>query len=301
MGKARDAVRAAGGVLWRPEEHGVEMAVVHRPCYDDWSLPKGKRRSGEHLVATARREVAEETGRWTRVGRSLGSSRYDVLVKGVRTPKQVAWWAMRSIGEHDVAASEVDEVRWLPPQRAMELMSHEHEIEVVRRFTACPPEPPLVLLVRHGSAGTRERWVGDDDLRPVDATGLAQSAALANLLAAFGPSRIASAPPVRCLQTVLPLAERLQLPVRVQPLLGEHAHARDPAASAGVVRRLADCPATVACSQGGLIPDVVAALAAAGPGRPKARKASVWVLAFDGDRALPAAYLSRPSTATCRA
>ncbi len=296
MGTTRDVVLAAGGVVWRPDDGGVAVAVVHRPRYNDWSLPKGKRRSGEHLVATARREVAEETGQRTRLGRSLGSSLYDVLVKGERTPKQVVWWSMRSVGEQPASGSEVDEVRWLPPDQAAELMSHGHEIEVVHRFLDGPPEPPIVLLVRHATAGSRQRRSGDDDLRPLDATGRAQAAALADMLTAFGPTRVVAAPPVRCLQTVLPLAERLQLPVRVEPLLGEHAHARDPAASARAVRREAVGPAGVACSQGGLIPDVLAALEhrGAGPRRPPARKASVWVLAFDGDRALPAAYLSSP-------
>jgi 8-oxo-dGTP diphosphatase len=297
VGTTRDVVLAAGGVVWRPDERGVAVAVVHRPRYDDWSLPKGKRRSGEHLVATARREVAEETGQWTRLGRSLGSSRYDVTVRGVRTAKQVVWWSMRSIDEREVSGFEVDEVRWLPPEQATELLTHGHEVEVVRCFMAGPPEPPVVLLVRHASAGTKRRWNGDDDLRPLDATGRAQAAALADLLTAFAPTRIAAAPPVRCLQTVVPLAERLQLPVRIRPLLGELAHARDPAASAGAVRRLADCPASVACSQGGLIADVLADSDCGheGPGRPPVRKASVWVLAFDGDRTLPAAYLSSPS------
>jgi 8-oxo-dGTP pyrophosphatase MutT (NUDIX family) len=290
-------VLAAGGVVWRPDGVGVDVAVVHRPRYDDWSLPKGKRRAGEHLVATALREVVEETGQRTRLGRSLGSSRYDVLVKGLRTPKHVAWWSMRSTGEQDLAGPEVDEVRWLPPDQATELLSHRHEVEVVLEFLDAPPAPPLVLLVRHAAAGSRERWAGEDDLRPLDEAGLAQAAALADVLAAFGPTRVLAAPPLRCVQTVLPLASRLQLPVRIEPAIGERAHARAAtAASADAVRRLAGCPASVACSQGGLIPDVVAALQVGGAGvrRPPARKGSVWVLAFDGDRVLPAAYLASP-------
>jgi 8-oxo-dGTP pyrophosphatase MutT (NUDIX family) len=300
VGTTPAVVQAAGGVVWRPREGGVAVAVVHRPRYDDWSLPKGKRRPGEHLLGTARREVAEETGQGTRLGRSLGSSRYPVLVKGVRTPKQVLWWSMRSTGEQPMSGSEVDEVRWLAPQDAIGLLTHRHEVEVMRRFLDGPLEPSMVLLVRHASAGSRKRWSGDDDLRPLDAAGRAQAVALGEVLAAFDPARIVAAPPLRCLQTVLPLAERLQLPVRVEPLLAERAHARNPVASPGAVRRQADSPASVACSQGGLIPDALSALGhgCAGSRRPSARKASVWILAFDGDRALPAAYVSSPLDGT---
>jgi 8-oxo-dGTP pyrophosphatase MutT (NUDIX family) len=69
-------VRSAGAVLWRPGPAGPEVAVIHRERYDDWSFPKGKREPGEHPVATAVREVAEETGVQVTLGRPLGQSSY---------------------------------------------------------------------------------------------------------------------------------------------------------------------------------------------------------------------------------
>src|SRR5690349_18691345 len=92
-------IRAAGGVLWREgtdggPEPGVEVAVIHRPRYDDWSLPKGKLAGAESEVDGAIREVLEETGFHVRLGRALGESRYLKEQGGILRPKVVRWWAM---------------------------------------------------------------------------------------------------------------------------------------------------------------------------------------------------------------
>ena len=288
-------VHAAGGVVWRPAGAAVVIAVVHRPRYDDWSLPKGKRHPGEHLVATARREVAEETGELTTVGRPLGSSRYPVLVKGRRTPKEVAWWAMESRGRQPGEGSEVDEVRWVSPQHATGLLTYRHEVDVVRRFTAGPPRPAVVLLVRHARTGSRRR-ARDDDQRTLDSTGEAQARALADVLLAFGPTRVVSAPSSRCVQTVLPLAARLDLPVRLDPRLGDRAVRSPVTTSADVVRRQALAPASVLCGHGAFIRHAVATLHDVQADRERllAGKGSTWVLALHEGHVLSAAYLPRP-------
>ena len=84
-------VRAAGGVLWRTGEDGtLQTALVHRPKYDDWSLPKGKPDPGEHLLETAVREVREETGLDVLVGRRSLRTRYAVRARdGEAVPKEV--------------------------------------------------------------------------------------------------------------------------------------------------------------------------------------------------------------------
>src|SRR3712207_9515410 len=92
--EADGLVRAAGGALWRPADGGIETALAHRPRYDDWSLPKGKPDEGEHLVQTAVREVAEETGLEVVVGRRSVRTEYEVAAG----PNRVAYWLIPVVG-----------------------------------------------------------------------------------------------------------------------------------------------------------------------------------------------------------
>jgi 8-oxo-dGTP diphosphatase len=123
-------VEAAGGLVVREAGELVELAVVHRPRYDDWSLPKGKLGPGEDWAAAALREVEEETGLRCELGEELGSVRY-LDRKGRR--KQVRWWRMRPLGGDFVPGNEVDELRWLEPTAALELLDYEQDRELVRR------------------------------------------------------------------------------------------------------------------------------------------------------------------------
>ncbi len=122
-------VAAAGGVVLRDGEDGTEVAVVHRPRYDDWSLPKGKLEPGEEWEAAALREVEEETGLRCELGRELPSARYRDR-KG--RDKLVRWWLMRPLEGEFVPGDEVDELRWLDRDRALELLHFEHDRDLVR-------------------------------------------------------------------------------------------------------------------------------------------------------------------------
>ncbi|HWB72402.1 MAG TPA: NUDIX hydrolase [Egibacteraceae bacterium] len=130
-----DLVRAAGGVLWRRSEPGgVEVAVIHRPRHDDWTLPKGKLEPGEGELEAALREVREETGYQARPGRCLGEIAYRHSSRGRRRTKVVRFWAMEVAEGGFRPGTEVDELRWLAPGDAGRLLSHEHERDVLRRF-----------------------------------------------------------------------------------------------------------------------------------------------------------------------
>jgi 8-oxo-dGTP pyrophosphatase MutT (NUDIX family) len=147
---ADNHVRAAGGVVWRrPDEGPVRILVVHRPRYDDWSLPKGKCDQDESDPDCALREVQEETGLTCRLGFELPTTRYRDN-KG--RPKTVRYWAMEPVegdGEFTPNA-EIDEIRWLPIAEAVKLLSYDHDRPVVHAFQpgrisgapGCPGDTP---------------------------------------------------------------------------------------------------------------------------------------------------------------
>jgi 8-oxo-(d)GTP phosphatase len=280
---AEQVVAAAGGVVWRPADGGgLEVAVAHRPRYDDWSLPKGKLDAGEDLLTAAVREVGEETGLTVLVGRRSLRTSYPV----VQGTKRVDYWLMRAVGGAFEPNAEVDELRWLPPAAARELVTHDHDRAVLDDAARDDvPREPTLLLVRHASAGGREDWDGPDELRPLDAKGRAQAARLARVLPVFGPTAVLSAQRTRCRETVEPLAAELGVDVLPAPALGEEEFHADPQAALALVGQLLaarDLPGvTVVCSQGGAIPSVLRALGVRWQGVdgwPPSAKGSVWAL-----------------------
>lgn len=298
-------VFAAGTVLWRPAgttspAGAVEIAVAHRPHRQDWSLPKGKLECGETPAACAVRETEEETGYRPVLGRPLGGVRYPVPGRMPGT-KLVTYFAGRAGRGGFRPGDEVDELRWLAPAAARELLTYPTDREVLARFTAVPPDSRLLLLVRHGKAGKQGHWPGPDHLRPLSAAGREQTAALRELLPLFGPTAVHSADRVRCLDTVSGLATDLGLSVVVEPLLDEESYQADPVATRDRVSEIVAAGGTpVICSQGGVIPDLVSTLAEKSglrPGPVRAKKGSVWALTFSAanpPRLLAAHYLPSP-------
>jgi 8-oxo-dGTP pyrophosphatase MutT (NUDIX family)/phosphohistidine phosphatase SixA len=247
---------AAGAAVWQWSPSGnIEVAVVHRPRYDDWSLPKGKPHSGETLPVTAVREVAEETGHTVTLGPWLGSTHYPVSAG----EKVAHYWAARPTGGSFRPSDEVDELRWLPIAKAIDLLSHPHDQTLLAGLDDETGIIATVLLVRHAEAGSSDEWAGDADLRPLTAVGQRQAEVLRTLLPLFGAQRVYSAPPLRCRQSVEGLAADLGVPIITEPRLSEDGYLADPAAGLERLIEIATeskAPAVV-CSQGGVIPDLV--------------------------------------------
>ncbi|HSM38824.1 MAG TPA: NUDIX hydrolase [Candidatus Limnocylindrales bacterium] len=300
------AIRAAGGVLWRvdpTDPAAVQVAVIHRPRYDDWSLPKGKLASGESETDCAIREVLEETGHHARMGRSLGETRYVKEMGGTARPKVVRWWAMEATSGAFVATREVDGLEWLSLGEAQERLTRETDRELLERFVRGPIPARTVLLVRHGSAGSRSRWKGDDRLRPLDECGFTQADELVRPLSHFDPTLIISADFMRCVQTVEPLARAMVLPVVQDPLLSELGYPGHEDAAVELVRSAGGEHAVlVACSQGDVIPDLLVRLAAADdidlPDE-SSGKGSVWALTFHANRLVATEHFPPPDPPPC--
>ncbi|QDY77623.1 NUDIX hydrolase [Streptomyces qinzhouensis] len=129
-------VLAAGCVLWRAAPGGaegeVELCLVHRPQYDDWSHPKGKLKPAEEAYAGALRETLEETGMECALGAPLPTVRY--LADG--RPKEVRYWAAEATGGSFTPNHEVDRVVWLPPAAARARLSQERDRELVTALLA---------------------------------------------------------------------------------------------------------------------------------------------------------------------
>ncbi|MET0726988.1 MAG: NUDIX hydrolase [Acidimicrobiales bacterium] len=122
-------IEAAGGVVWRQSPRGdVQVLLVHRPRYDDWSLPKGKLEPGESHRHAALREVREETGLVCKAGAELHEVRYHDR-KG--RPKRVRYWAMEPVSGEFAPTDEVDEARWISLDSVAKLVSYPRDARVV--------------------------------------------------------------------------------------------------------------------------------------------------------------------------
>jgi 8-oxo-(d)GTP phosphatase len=293
-------VRAAGGVVWRNGqasggEPAVEVAIIHRPRYDDWSIPKGKLVPGESDLEGAIREIAEETGYRVRVGPPLGDVSYPKKMGGEVRLKVVRYWSMYAEGGLFSPTPEVDQLRWVSLADAMQTVSQERDRDLLKTFASVPAVTRSVLLVRHGSAGNSSGWNGDDRLRPLDSSGKAQSEGLVWFLTRFDVREIVSADLARCVMTVEPLSAAVGLTVRQEPILSEEAYWGREAEAVSLLRNLAsDYTAAVACSQGGVVPDLVQRLVVENKvalDEPVvSKKGSVWSLTFARDRLIAAEY-----------
>jgi 8-oxo-dGTP diphosphatase len=133
-----EPVRAAGGAVWRKGDDGLEVLLVHRPRYDDWSLPKGKAEPGEDDIDTALREVWEETGLRCELGPELARIHY---IDHNGRPKVVRYWAMTPAPKTPedrafTANSEVDALVWLGLPEAMGRLSYERDRPVLEALPA---------------------------------------------------------------------------------------------------------------------------------------------------------------------
>jgi len=249
-------VIAAGGVVWR-ERHGArQVLLVHRPRYDDWSLPKGKLTQHEHVLLAARREIEEETGVQVVLGAPLGVQRYPIRKNGATAEKLVHYWSAAAVSGSDFEPNdEVDKIDWLPVDKARSRLSYPRDVDIVDALDKVTPVEATLVLVRHAEAVKRKDWDGKDTLRPLNATGTAVAGRLSDVLAALGADRLISSDAERCTATLSPYAEAIDRKLHLWPEISERGYDADPHGLRGL-RERAWRPGrvTVVCSHRPVLP-----------------------------------------------
>ena len=253
----RSEVVAAGAVVTR---RGGDVLLVHRPKYDDWSFPKGKRDRGEHVAATAVREVMEETGLRIVLGRPLPSQSY---AAGGGRPKTVHYWVGRVRGDDDVSGyrvnAEIDGVRWVSLDDARRMLSYLDDLDLLEQFARHRKRTRALVIARHAAALPRKQWDGPDPERPLTVAGREHAEALAPVLAAYRVRAVISSPSLRCVETVRPYAARGSVTLETLPFLSEE-DADGAAIGSLLARLLATAAGTAVCTHRPVLPLVLAHL-----------------------------------------
>ena len=250
---------SAGGVVLREHTNGLQVLLIHRERYDDWSLPKGKGEADELLPETAIREIQEETGVTARLGLRLPSLRYKVG----KHPKAVHYWRSSVLSQRPRRPDhEVSAVKWFPVDKALEKVPSPDERAVIEAAVAAPPTNAL-LIVRHAKAMQRKHWSGDDRKRRLSGRGRDQANRLVDVLAAFGIERLVSSASARCKETLKPYAKTQKISIETYDQLTEESAAKNPKAVRKLMAELLknlDRP-TAVCGHRPVLPEMYAGLA----------------------------------------
>lgn len=272
--KMRRIVEAAGGIVYRWKVGGqiadnpqiatrktakellddIEVCIVHRPKYDDWSWPKGKLEQGESHRHAAVREIGEETGVSIALGPYLGEVEYPLSEEGKKTrhshdrtvdTKHTLYWMARPItGEdaehlidtfgpvHRADVGEINDIVWVSVREARKILTHSTDKDILAAFVDRVQEGAAtaqnLLIVRHAKAESRKSWKGTDANRPITPKGAAAAFALNRELACYNPTRLATSPWMRCQETLQVLSWQTDRPMEHIDALTEDAFADHP-------------------------------------------------------------------------
>jgi 8-oxo-dGTP diphosphatase len=218
-------ILAAGAVLWRKgEKKKIEVLIIHRPKYDDWTFPKGKAEIGEPLIACAYREVLEETNIETAFGPYLGEVEY--LTNDGK--KKVSFWSAKVVKEKEFKPNtEVDQLKWVEVTKVKEMLTLDTDRKILEQFLQIEPDTKPLVLLRHAKAVTRDEWQGEDDDRPLDSYGQNQAKRLLAMYQVFNLEQIHSSDAVRCYDTVIAIAKGLNIKLEVTGKLSESTFKKD--------------------------------------------------------------------------
>ncbi len=257
-------IPAAGTLPWRVKDGHLQVALIHRPRYRDWSWPKGKLDPDEDWPVAAARETAEETGLVVRLGIPLPDATYAVMARdGTPDTKAVRYWAATTTGRTRRHQDEVDQVAWLDVAAAHARLDYARDRDQLLALTQAHQRGSLdtwpLVVVRHAKAVARSDYRGkNDQRRPLDAKGEGRAVDLVALLTAYGITRLVTSPSVRCADTLGPYAGRRGLPLVRKEALSEEgfesAPEKAPRAILSALRR--GEPAAI-CSHGPVLPTLL--------------------------------------------
>ena len=215
-----NTIIAAGAVVWRQEKKEVQIALVHRPRYDDWSLPKGKQDGSESLISCAYRETLEETNLKVSFGPYIGDIEYFVA-DGL---KKVHYWSARLADDSPEFHSneEVDLLEWHSFESAIEKVTRDSDREIIEKFVNTPFDSYPLIMLRHAKALAREEWQSEDDDRPLEQLGQQQARRMLSLYQVYGLTQIHTSDAVRCHDTVEQMAHALDIPLTITNKVSEY-------------------------------------------------------------------------------
>lgn len=261
-------ILAAGVVCWREEAGKLEVLLVHRKQYDDWSFPKGKVDKGEYLPETAVREMEEETGVRLKLGRKLSTIKYKV---SSGEDKEVHYWASKLRQSAWAKAKfnpndEISALEWLPAKKALGALSYPHDKtllkEVMGYYSDKELETRALILLRHAKATPRDEWSGEEAKRPLLPDGEKQAKRLVGVLSAYSPKRLVTSPWKRCHQTVEPYAKAKKRKLIERSQLTELSSTLSPRKTKHAVEQLFDeTKSALLCSHRPALPAITQTLA----------------------------------------
>lgn len=208
---ANAKILAAGTIPWRIKSGQLQVLLIHRPAFDDWSWPKGRLGKQETLPETAWRETKEEVGLRLSLGIPLGVIRYKSA--GAKNRKEVWYWAARVTDQKPVCdGKEVDLTRWATIDEARELLTKAVDQEpldvLYRAYQARQLATSPFIVLRQAKPVPAESWTQDEVDRPLADSGYTQAKAVARLLRAWRPTRIITSKYTRSLETIAPYAKK---------------------------------------------------------------------------------------------